>query len=61
MDHGPVYSFLTTEPNPLVAPKHPKAMPVVLLREDHERWLHGTFEDVLELQAGYPSQLMAVS
>ncbi len=60
VDHGPVYAFLTTEPNPLVAPKHPKAMPVILLADDHDRWLTGSFDDVLELQAAYPSQLMSV-
>ncbi len=38
-DHDRVYAFCTTEPNPLVAPKHPKAMPVILLAEDQERWL----------------------
>ena len=43
------------------APKHPMAMPVILLKDDHERWLRGSFDDVLELQAGYPSQLMAVA
>lgn len=59
-DHDRVYAFCTTEPNALVAPKHPKAMPVILLREDHDRWLHGSFDDVLALQAAYPSQLMSV-
>ena len=59
-DHDRVYAFCTTEPNPLVAPKHPNAMPVILLREDHDRWLRGSFDDVLELQAGYPSQMMSV-
>lgn len=59
-DHDRVYAFCTTEPNPLVAPKHPKAMPVILLAEDHERWLLGSIEDVLALQAGYPSQMMTV-
>ena len=60
-DHDRVYAFCTTEPNPLVAPKHPKAMPVVLLAEDQERWLSGSFDDLLALQAAYPSQLMSVS
>lgn len=59
-DHNRVYAFCTTEPNPLVAPKHPKAMPVILRRQDHDRWLRGSFDDVLELQAAYPSQLMSV-
>lgn len=56
-----VYAFCTTEPNPLVAPKHPKAMPVILLAEDHDRWLRGGVDDVLALQAAYPSQLMRVT
>lgn len=59
--HDRVYSFLTTEPNPLVAPKHPKAMPVILHAEDHDRWLHGTHEEALAMQAAYPSQLMALA
>ena len=59
-DHQRVFAFCTTDPNPLVAPLHPKAMPVILLREDHDRWLRGGMDDVLALQAPYPSQLMAV-
>jgi len=57
---GDVFSFLTTEPNALVAPKHPKAMPVILMPADYERWLHGTIDDVLALQAPFPSQLMTI-
>lgn len=59
-DHGPVYSFVTCEPNSLVAPKHPKAMPLILHPDDYNRWLHGTMADVFELQSPYPSQLMAI-
>lgn len=59
-DDGPVYAFLTCEPNPLVAPLHPKAMPVILMTADWDRWLHGGYDDVLELQAPFPSQMMAV-
>lgn len=58
---GTVYAFLTTEPNPLVAPKHPKAMPVILAREDHEQWLGGDLVEALALQTPYPSQLMGLS
>jgi putative SOS response-associated peptidase YedK len=60
-DHDRVYAFCTTEPNPLVAPKHPKAMPVILLKDDHERWLRGSVDDAIALQSAYPSQLMAVA
>lgn len=34
---GDVYACPTCEPNPLVAPLHPKAMPVILHREDYDR------------------------
>jgi len=59
-DHGPVYAFLTCDPNPLVAPLHPKAMPVILLAEDHDRWLRGSADEALAMQAPFPSQLMGV-
>lgn len=59
-DHGRVYSILTCEPNPLVAPLHPKAMPVILQPEDHDRWLAAGFEEALALQSPFPSQLMAL-
>jgi putative SOS response-associated peptidase YedK len=57
---GPLFAFATTEPNALVVPLHPRAMPVILLEEDHDRWLAGSYDDVLALQAPYPSQLMTV-
>ena len=55
---GNVYAFLTCEPNPLIAPIHPKAMPVILHPQDYERWLKG--DDVTELAAPFPSQLMSI-
>ncbi len=60
-DHDRVYAFCTTEPNPLVAPKHPKAMPVILLAEDQERWLTAPVEEALTMLTAYPSQLMRVA
>lgn len=60
-DHDRVYAFCTTEPNPLVAPKHPKAMPVILLAEDQQRWLTAPVEEAVGLLTAYPSQLMGVS
>jgi putative SOS response-associated peptidase YedK len=59
-DHDRVYAFCTTEPNPLVAPKHPKAMPVILFAEDQERWLTAPVEEALTMLTAYPSQLMDV-
>lgn len=55
---GAVFAFLTCEPNPLVAPIHPKAMPVLLHEGDEERWLTAEAEDALELATPFPSQLM---
>lgn len=59
-ESGPVFAFCTTEPNPLIAPLHPKAMPMILMPSDHERWLAGSVDDALALQAPYPSQMMGV-
>lgn len=58
---GNAFAFLTCEPNPLGAPLHPKAMPVILHEADYERWLTGTYEEAAALATPYPSQLMAVS
>ena len=55
---GNVFAFLTCEPNPLVAPIPPKAMPVILHPCDYERWLTG--DDVAELATPFPSQLMSL-
>jgi putative SOS response-associated peptidase YedK len=57
---GAVFAFLTTDPNPLVAPIHPKAMPVLLHEEDEERWLSCPFDKAIALAQPYPSQLMTV-
>lgn len=57
-DEGNAYAFLTCEPNPLVKPIHPKAMPVILQPDDYGRWLAG--DDAEEFQAPFPSQLMSI-
>jgi putative SOS response-associated peptidase YedK len=57
---GGAFAMLTCEPNALVAPIHPKAMPVILHREDHERWLTAPIAEVLPLAAPFPTQLTAV-
>jgi putative SOS response-associated peptidase YedK len=58
---GEAFAFLTCEPNPLVAPLHPKAMPVILNPEDYDRWLDGETDDACSLAVPFPSQLMAVA
>ena len=52
-----VFAFLTCEPNALVAPIHPKAMPVLLHQEDEQRWLNGELGDLV---SPFPSQPMVV-
>lgn len=55
---GNVFAFLTCEPNALVAPIHPKAMPVILHPEDYDRWLAG--DPVTDLAVPFPSQLTSI-
>ncbi|WP_237452148.1 SOS response-associated peptidase family protein [Qipengyuania algicida] len=57
-DVGKVFAFLTCEPNALVAPLHPKAMPVILEEDSYEAWLVGA--EAENLATAFPSQLMAV-
>jgi putative SOS response-associated peptidase YedK len=46
-----LFAFLTTEPNAVVAPIHPKAMPVILTTPDEiETWLTAPAADALRLQ-----------
>ena len=61
-DAGPakVFAFLTCAPNPLVAPLHPKAMPVILQEADYQAWLTADWAEAAKLVTPFPSQLMAV-
>lgn len=49
------FAFLTCEPNVVIAPIHPKAMPVILHPQDEERWLAG---EPADLVAPFQSQLL---
>lgn len=55
---GPAFAFLTCEPNEIVRPIHPKAMPVILHDEDFDAWLRADYDEVCAMAAAYPSQLM---
>ncbi|MET3762624.1 SOS response-associated peptidase family protein [Sphingomonas sp. UYEF23] len=57
---GNGFTMVTCDPNPLVAPIHPKAMVTILAPEDHERWLRGSYDDVVALQRPYPAERMTV-
>ncbi len=58
-DAGNIFAFLTCDPNPMIAPIHPKAMPVILHPEDYQSWLDGV--DAASLAQPFPSQLMAIA
>ena len=56
----PGFAMVMCDPNELVAPIHPKAMITVLEPADHERWLRGSYNDVVALQRPYSAERMTV-
>lgn len=55
-------AFLTTEPNSVVAPIHPKAMPVILrTREEFETWLSGDADAARALQVPLPDDALELA
>lgn len=57
---GQGFTMVTCDPNELVAPIHPKAMITILHEVDWERWLRGSYDDVIALQKPYPADAMSV-
>ena len=63
---GPVtadlFAFLTTEPNGVVAPLHPKAMPVILSEPDEwQTWLTAPWAEAAALQRPLADGLLVVA
>ncbi len=55
-------TFLTTEANSIVAPIHPKAMPVILrTEEEFSTWLHGSGEEAAALQRPLPDDALEIA
>jgi len=56
-----IFAFLTTEPNAIVAPIHPKAMPVILTTaEEVEAWLTAPTKEALALQRPLPEDALQI-
>ena len=56
-----LFGFLTTEPNDVVAPVHPKAMPLILRTEQEiDDWLTLPMEDALQMQNPLPDGVLDV-
>ena len=56
-----LFGFLTTEANTMVAPIHPKAMPVILTTtEEFDLWLEGETVEALKLQRPLPDGMLGI-
>lgn len=56
-----LYGFLTCEPNAVVKPIHPKAMPVILTEPDEiETWLTAPWSEAKDLQRPLPDNMLIV-
>ncbi|MDE3175549.1 MAG: SOS response-associated peptidase [Pseudomonadota bacterium] len=56
-----LFAFLTAEPNAVVAPIHPKAMPVILTtRAEIDLWLTAPIKEALSLQKPLPDNALRI-